>query len=471
MIFNFHKLYVKLAIFCMLNFIAVGIIGSIITYVHVNSFIEFVVTKGSNTRLNWIKKIVTTEALEPNTKNGVLDLTALNHYLLELTDKRELAGVWITDGNSHVLAGHKPQNHENKKIDLSGGKSLPFIKYYFTRTLIEPKPISISLPGYQTALIHMINFPILPDRLKKSMGSMLFLGLLGLFANALLIYLLVAWLIIRPIRHIRAELNKIMKGDLSHRVDIKSRDEIGELVIDINNMADMTEKLISGTQELSAKLSHEIRTPLSQIRIASDILRIRIGEAGNRQLDSKFTSIEQDIEKIDRLIDQVLAFSHYNFRTDSSKYESVQLQPILTSVLNGLEAQIKQKSLDIRTHWSTENVWLLAISDDVNLIFSNLLSNAVKYSPENDVIQIDVTKSDDAVFISIANTCKPMSDNDIDRIFEPFNKIQNTTEPGTKLGLTITRKIVDKYRGSISASRWKDSDTGLCMEVLIPFRI
>jgi signal transduction histidine kinase len=464
--FNFHKLYLKLAIFCLLNIFTVGIIGSIITYWNVNSFIEYVVTKGSNKRLGWIKKIVTTEALQPRAETGVLDIAALNQYLLELADKRGLAGVWISDGNDRVLAGSKPQNHEQKKIDSSDGMGLPFIKYYFTKTLIEPKPLAITLPGYQATLIHMLAFPELPDRLKKSMGIMLFLGLLGLFINALLIYILVAWFIIKPIRHIRAELNKVMQGDLSHRISNKSRDEIGELVVDINNMADMTEKLINGSQQLSANLSHEIRTPLSQIRIASDILRLRIGAVDNQKLESKFTSIEQDIEKIDRLIDKFLAFSHYKFQTDSSRREPIQLEPVMTSVLNGLKSQIKLKCLDVRSQWNGENVTLLAIPDDVSLIFSNLLSNAVKYSNENGIIQVRAMKSEDAILISIANTCDPMVDEEIDQVFRPFNKIQYTDEPGTKLGLTITRKLVDKYRGSISASRWKDE--GLCIELLFP---
>jgi signal transduction histidine kinase len=467
MISSFHKLYLKLAIFCLLNIFAVGMVGSIITYWNVNSFIEYVVTKGSSKRLSWIKKIVTTEALIPNTENGALDMAALNQYLRELADNRGLAGVWISDGNNRVLAGSKPQNHEQKKIDSSDGMGLPFIKYYFTKTLIEPKPLAITLPGYQATSIHMLAFPELPDRLKKSMGIMLFLGLLGLFINALLIYILVAWFIIKPIRHIRAELNKVMQGDLSHRITNKSQDEIGELVVDINNMADMTEKLINGTQQLSANLSHEIRTPLSQIRIASDILRLRIGEVDNQQLESKFTSIEQDIEKIDGLIDKFLAFSHYNLQTDSSRRESVQLQPVMTSVLNGLKSQINLKYLDVRSQWNGENISLLAIPDDVSLIFSNLLSNAVKYSPENGIVQIKAMKSEDAIFLSIANTCDPMSDEEIDQVFHPFKRIRHTTEPGTKLGLTITRKIVDKYRGSISVSRWKDE--GLCIELLFPF--
>ena len=471
MIFNFHKLYLKLAIFCLLNILAVGIIGSIITYRNVNSFIEYVVSKGSSTRLSWIKKFVTSEIIIPNTKNGVLDMDVLNHYLLELAEKRKLAGVWITDANSQVLAGLKPEKHEDQKIDLTSGKGIPFIKYYFTRTLIKPEPLAITLPGYKETSIHMLAFPELPDRLKKNMGSMLFLGLLGLFVNVLIIYILVAWLIIKPIRHIRSELDKIMKGDLSHRIAVKGRDEIGELVSDINNMTDMSEKLINGTQELSANLSHEIRTPLSQIRIASDILRLRIGKTGNQQLDSKFISIEQDIEKIDRLIDQFLAYSHHNLLTDSSKREPVELQPVLISVLNGLKAQVKQKGLDVRTHWRVENVSLPAIPDDVSLIFSNLLSNAVKYSPENGLIQIDVTQSDDAIFISISNTCEPMSDEEMDQKFEPFNRFQTPTEPGAKLGLTITRKLVEKYRGSISVSRWEDVHTGLRMEILIPTRI
>jgi signal transduction histidine kinase len=467
MISSFHKLYLKLAIFCLLNIFVVGIAGTIVTYWNVNSFIEYVVTKGSSKRLSWIKKIVTTEALIPNTENGALDMAALNQYLRELADNRGLAGVWISDGNNRVLAGSKPQNHEQKKIDSSDGMGLPFIKYYFTKTLIEPKPLAITLPGYQATSIHMLAFPELPDRLKKSMGIMLFLGLLGLFINALLIYILVAWFIIKPIRHIRAELNKVMQGDLSHRITNKSQDEIGELVVDINNMADMTEKLINGTQQLSANLSHEIRTPLSQIRIASDILRLRIGEVDNQQLESKFTSIEQDIEKIDRLIDKFLAFSHYNLQTDSSRRESVQLQPVMTSVLNGLKSQINLKCLDVRSQWKGETVSLLAIPDDVSLIFSNLLSNAVKYSPENGIVQIKAMKSEDAIFLSIANSCQPMSDEEIDQVFHPFKRIRHTTEPGTKLGLTITRKIVDKYRGSISASRWKDE--GLCIELLFPF--
>jgi len=99
----------------------------------------------------------------------------------------------------------------------------------------------------------------------------------------------------KPIKWLRESALRIADGELSHRAEIKSKDEIGSLGRAFNRMADKLERMIRGGRELTANVSHELRTPLARIRISEQLLREKWEKSKfdeyNRHLDEKRRSI------------------------------------------------------------------------------------------------------------------------------------------------------------------------------------
>jgi two-component system OmpR family sensor kinase len=87
---------------------------------------------------------------------------------------------------------------------------------------------------------------------------------------------------------------------------------------------------------------------------------------------------------------------------------------------------------------------------------SNLLDNVVKYTPHGGRAEVTVKRETDRVEVLVANSCDPLTDEEVEQIFEPFFRAAPSDVHGTGLGLAIARKIVENTRGRIEASRWEE---------------
>ncbi len=277
--------------------------------------------------------------------------------------------------------------------------------------------------------------------------------LLGLFVIGSVVALLiipVSKFITDRIKDLRISALRIAEGELSHRVAVKAGDEIGELGLAFNQMAERLERMIVGGKELTANISHELRTPLTRIRISQEILSERLEKGDTSRSERYMNEIRENVEELDLLIGRILELSKLDIHEPQPKYEAFNPADLLEELLEKLRPVITHKKLDVQKHLP-EGSTVFGDRIALTMALSNILDNAAKFSPEAGAIHIGLSRNDASFSIRVTNTYKKLPEKDLEKIFEPFYRSHSSNASGTGLGLSIAAKIVKKHGGSIEA--------------------
>lgn len=289
------------------------------------------------------------------------------------------------------------------------------------------------------------------------------LGLLIIGTVVALLIIPVSKFITDRIKELKISALRIAEGELSHRVTVKARDEIGELGIAFNQMAERLERMIVGGKELTANISHELRTPLTRIRIAQEMLSERLERGDFSKCKGRMNQIREDIEELDTLIGRILDLSKLDVHEAPLKYEPFSPADLLDELLEKLGPVIVHKKLSIqRKH--PESTLINGDRAAFTTALSNILDNAAKFSPEKGVIRISMSPDDSFFNICIANTYETIPVLDLEKIFEPFYRSKKSSAAGTGLGLSIAAKIIQKHGGRIKAANTRDGFE-ICVEL------
>ena len=295
------------------------------------------------------------------------------------------------------------------------------------------------------------------------------------FGLALIIIGVVIALLVLPIsRYITKRVKglsesaaRIADGDLSHRARVKGKDEIGELGRTFNRMAAKLERMIQGGKELTANVSHELRTPLARIRVAEELLREKLEKLeklDHKDLDRHLNEIREDIEELDFLIGQILDLSKMDLHDAPLNLETLDPLALINELLGRLESTISRKGLNLTKDMSFDPPFV-ADKSALRTAFSNILENAVKFTPEKGDVGVKMRSENGWINISVTNSSDPMSEEDLERIFEPFYRTKEARKTGTGLGLAITKKIIERHGGHIKAL---NTAQGMQIQIQLP---
>ena len=207
-----------------------------------------------------------------------------------------------------------------------------------------------------------------------------------------------------------------------------------------------------------ASMSHELRTPLNAIIGFSELLiDQRVGP-----LNAKQTEYLGDILNGGRhlleLINDVLDLSRVASGRMELRLERVAVAPVAGEVVSMLETLAQDKGIEVNVSWSEPLPEVAADCGRLKQIFYNLLSNALKFTPEGGQVTIHGTLSTtdgvpaDRLRISVADTGVGIPAADQERIFREFERLESgeaRLQPGTGLGLALTRRLVELHGGRL----------------------
>ncbi len=264
--------------------------------------------------------------------------------------------------------------------------------------------------------------------------------------------------LVRPLRALRAAGQAITAGDLSARVGTQMterKDEFGALAKDFNRMAERVEQLVGNQQRLLRDVSHELRSPLARLRLAVGLQRQRAVDVDQSNIDR----IEREVEKLDRLIGQIMDLS----RLDSGQApagELVDLQQILKKIV--ADASFEGSACGIEVQLC--DVGALCLRGDPALLSSaleNLVRNALQHA--RSAVEVAYTEQDGVVArVTIRDDGPGVSPDFLTRMFEPFE-----SGPGgaSGIGLAIAARAVRLHGGRIWANNESGGGLLLCVEL------
>ncbi|HLH32023.1 MAG TPA: HAMP domain-containing sensor histidine kinase [Terriglobia bacterium] len=250
----------------------------------------------------------------------------------------------------------------------------------------------------------------------------------------------------------------IADGKFDVEIRSKRQDELGLLAGSISRMAGRLENFVKGQRRFLGDVAHELRTPLGRMQIALEILERRAEESSAGYI----SDMKEEVALMSDLTDQLLTFAKAELRPDS-----VMLVPTKISEIVDRVVQVEASGADIHVDVNPE---LQALAEPEYLFrsVSNLVRNSLRYAAGAGPIEITAQADNQNVLITVADSGPGVPENALEKIFEPFFRIDKSRDRktgGTGLGLAIVRTCVEACQGSIECRNRKPSGLSVTLRL------
>lgn len=301
-----------------------------------------------------------------------------------------------------------------------------------------------------TLLVTPLAVPATPagDFLSAVNGSALTSGLAaGLVALGVGSLLFIQ--IIRPLRRLSAASQAIAVGDLGQRVRVRGRDEISQVAITFNQMAENLQRFSIERQNMIGDIAHELRTPLSVIQSNLEAMLDGVLPTTSEEL----SSLHQETLLLNRLITDLRTLSLAETgQLQLDKY-SVDLDALIRQVVARMRLRAEEKHMTIDTRITDQLPQVQADPERLMQAVTNLLDNALRYNPIGTCVTIGTCANTRDIEISVCDNGTGISPEDLPHVFERFwraEKSRNRAMGGSGLGLAIVKQLVEAHHGQVS---------------------
>lgn len=277
----------------------------------------------------------------------------------------------------------------------------------------------------------------------------------GLFALAMAISGFVSYLLARSISRPLGQLQSTARTLADGRLEVRTsqvvsnrRDEIGALAREFDAMAERLEGLLAARQQLLRDLSHELRSPLARLQMAVGLARQDSADVGRQ-----FERIERESDRLATLVSQILELARLDRDPSTLVREEVPLDELVQQVVR--DAEFESQSAPGRITLQLDGPGDLAVMADRRLMHAaidNVVRNALLHGGSGS-IEVECGASADRVHITVRDHGPGVPPEDLERIFEPFYRVDEaaTTGAGTGIGLAVAAKSVTLHGGRIHA--------------------
>ncbi|HET6756692.1 MAG TPA: sensor histidine kinase, partial [Burkholderiales bacterium] len=293
-----------------------------------------------------------------------------------------------------------------------------------------------------------------------------------LLLAGLVLSVLASWYLarrmVRPIRALQQGAEEIGAGELSHRIEVGTRDELQSLAEQFNTMAarleesyaNLERKVEERTQQLElatrhkseflANMSHELRTPLNAIIGFSEVLKERMFGDLNAKQAEYIDDIHASGRHLLSLINDILDLSKVEAGRMELELAPFDLPTAIHDALTLVHERAKRHGIELNANVDQRLGRFVGDERKLKQILLNLLSNAIKFTPDNGRITIAAMQTNPGIEISVEDTGVGIAPADQEIIFEEFRQAHGARSvEGTGLGLTLTRKFVEMHGGKI----------------------
>ncbi|NLD70899.1 MAG: HAMP domain-containing protein [Limnobacter sp.] len=284
---------------------------------------------------------------------------------------------------------------------------------------------------------------------------------------------LLAWHLTRPIRHLRGAFASVADGRLETRAaPLMGRrvDEIADLGHDFDLMVERLQKLIVSQRRLLHDVSHELRSPLARLQAA-----IGLARQSPERSAAMLERIELEAQRLDALVGELLALARLEANATESPARVAELSGLLDEVVADARFEAQAIGKDVRFVEAaggpaqTQAVAVAAHADWLQRAFDNVIRNAIRHSPPGSSVEVAVAPARaNRVAVTIADSGPGVAADELETIFEPFQRGRNAAALGSGygLGLAIARRAVAAHGGTIVASN--RAGGGLLVTIELP---
>ncbi|RPF46980.1 signal transduction histidine kinase [Thermodesulfitimonas autotrophica] len=374
---------------------------------------------------------------------------------LKLIDRLEGVHFWLLDPQGRLLFTTAPDLEIFPKPGFAD-QVIACLRQgrMYARVLTDPKDPSLDLMVAATslpegALVGFFPVADVKEPLKESIG-LVWLAAVGAFALGAVPTYFVARHFSYPLVLLSRVARRMGQGDFGARVELKRRDEIGDLAAAFNAMAQQLESLDKERQAFLANVSHELRTPLTSIR--GFIQGILDGTIAPPDQPAYLARVFGEVGRLSGIVDELLTLARLRGGRLRFHWERLNPTAVLDAVVEMLTplAAEKKVKIDFAAVGDQRELW--ADRGRLAQIFTNILDNAVKFSPEGGKVEVNACWDAQGWRVTIGDEGPGIPPGDIPYIFDRFytGSLSARESPGTGLGLAISKLLVEEHGGTIS---------------------
>ncbi|HNB22830.1 MAG TPA: HAMP domain-containing sensor histidine kinase [Candidatus Melainabacteria bacterium] len=294
-------------------------------------------------------------------------------------------------------------------------------------------------------------------------GLLLDFKVLAMAAGAIALLSIIFWLpfiyrITRALSDLTLATERIAEGKFDTRLDTRRRDEIGRLSDAVNSMAERLNGFVGAQKRFLADISHELFSPLARLQVALEIL----DESSSKDQKALIDDIREEVEEMNHLINELIAFSKAEFQGQSRNLVSVNIDEMFFEL---------RERLGLKQRASIEIAEGLCVVGDRLLLersFSNVLRNSVRYAGDDTPISIKAAVAGNNVSIVMQDCGPGVPQEALKHLAEPFfrpEKSRSRDTGGVGLGLAIVKSCVEACGGTLQVRNREGG--GLEVEVIL----
>jgi len=260
--------------------------------------------------------------------------------------------------------------------------------------------------------------------------------------------------VVAPVLAMSHATQRIADGRYDERVQAIGQDELAQLALRFNQMAEKLDQVETMRRQLIGDVSHELRTPLTAIKGSMEGLMDGVLPTN----DETFSKIHAEADRLNRLVDDLQELSRVESHTYQLDFCSLDVSSLIQTVTKRLAPQAESKRISLDLELTPGLPPILADEDRAIQILTNLTGNALRYTPEGGDVTISAKRINDEVQISVRDTGIGTPSEHLSHIFDRFYRVDKSRSRqnggGSGIGLTIVRVLVEAHGGRI----WVESD-------------
>ena len=306
-----------------------------------------------------------------------------------------------------------------------------------------------------------------------------YVGLASIFIGSWIMYFIGVGFT-KPILRLSEMTKAISNLNFDVCYDGKRQDEVGELGYSINVLSEKLEKTISSLKsannelqndikkkekseemrkEFLSNVTHELKTPIALIQGYAEGLKDNIqGDEESREFYCEV--IIDEAAKMNSMVKRLLSLNELEFGDNKPQFERFDIMALLNSVVNAMNMVYKQKGISSEVNGGT-SCFVWADEYLVEEVITNYISNALNHAEEDKngkkIVSICVRKCENKVRISVFNTGKPIPEEDVERIWDKFYKVDKARTReygGNGIGLSIVKAIMNSLNRECGVKNW-----------------
>ncbi len=270
-------------------------------------------------------------------------------------------------------------------------------------------------------------------------------------------------------------LSKIVKIEQDKLIQISNNlnypirnDEIGSLSKEIKNMSLDLKLRINELENFAADVSHELKNPLASLKSSNELLLEN--KIKSEQKFLLLNNIQKDIERMNRLISDISNYALTQIEIDGELFIKFDLIELIKELIQSFSNNIKKIKINFK--YENNPTLVRANRDKLAQVFINLIDNSFSFSPIESELSIIQLIENNSVIIYIIDQGKGIDKKVKEKIFDRFyTDRSHTSEFHSGLGLSISKKIIESFFGSIELSDfYLKGYNGACFKLKLPLK-